>query len=554
MEKTIEEKVGAKARKKDDPDLIRDNRQWQAKQGGREQIILDSTDFVKKIIKGNKNRWPSFLEEGDMINTATKGLIEMINSYDPRLNVKFSTYIEIRLIGAIQDYLRKLDIVPRSLRAKEALYIAAQQEFQIQFGQLPNDEELADFMKLDFSKFVEMKKQISEIPYFISENDFNATDIHNENQPLSFLDFVADQTKPINDILMENQQAQMLKMIVGCICNRKQKIVLEKYYYDGLTMKEISDLPEMTMTESRVSQIRTHGAYLVQCIIYKLAADGIPIIDLSVERAKIMLGQDEAAGCCDHVQYSASELEKIPLIKMIPWNANIVKKLQRLIPGNNLPTIIDLRWLSLKNLQTASFSKQEISFISRLLLKFNWGFCLSSSSQISDPKYYIINDDLWDEQAWQTAKNHWKRVDFDKKERLAIWKNHPVPVSLIKTTHIEQREINETYRKFKETFFTKIGLGQPPVNKDVDIPRDREINISTVPAKISIKPLKQIPARLAQDISEDITPLPSPKPTIIDAIINSLAKQLPNVQQLDIQITTKTRKISLSLTANKSKN
>lgn len=63
-----------------------------------------------------RNIYTGYAESDDIINEGVIALMAAIDGFDPEKNVKFETYAGIRIKGAVIDYLRKLDRVPRTLR------------------------------------------------------------------------------------------------------------------------------------------------------------------------------------------------------------------------------------------------------------------------------------------------------------------------------------------------------------------------------------------------------------------------------------------------------
>jgi RNA polymerase sigma factor for flagellar operon FliA len=89
----------------------------------------------------------------DLISIGTMGLIQAIDRYDPRRKLKLKTLAEHRIRGAMLDYLRKLDPLPRSVRhfyrRREEVAICLQQSS----GDAPPASEIAAELKLSLSRY-----------------------------------------------------------------------------------------------------------------------------------------------------------------------------------------------------------------------------------------------------------------------------------------------------------------------------------------------------------------------------------------------------------------
>ena len=58
------------------------------------------------------------LDYDDLLSYGTEGLIAAVDSFDAERGLKFSTWAVMHIRTTIQDALRALDPLPRSLRAK----------------------------------------------------------------------------------------------------------------------------------------------------------------------------------------------------------------------------------------------------------------------------------------------------------------------------------------------------------------------------------------------------------------------------------------------------
>jgi RNA polymerase sigma factor for flagellar operon FliA len=82
----------------------------------REALIVDTLPLIRQIAHKMAMRLPSTLETRDLVNAGVLGLLDAIDKFEPERGVKFKTYAEVRIRGAILDSLRSLDWAPRSLR------------------------------------------------------------------------------------------------------------------------------------------------------------------------------------------------------------------------------------------------------------------------------------------------------------------------------------------------------------------------------------------------------------------------------------------------------
>src|SRR5262249_40227755 len=84
----------------------------------RDALINETRPLIKHIAHRVATRLPANVEIRDLINAGVLGLLDAVEKFQPQRNVKFKTYAEVRIRGAIIDSLRNLDWAPRSLRKK----------------------------------------------------------------------------------------------------------------------------------------------------------------------------------------------------------------------------------------------------------------------------------------------------------------------------------------------------------------------------------------------------------------------------------------------------
>ena len=172
------------------------------------------------------------------------GLIDAIDKFDYTKNIKFETYASIRIRGAIIDEIRSQDWIPRGIRKKMKTLNTVMEELENKLGREASRHEIAEHMGISLKEVDELFDEtatfnIVSIEDELSENvKIQIPDTKVENSPeqqLIYTDTVNDLAKAI-DTLKE-----------------KEKIIINLYYYENLTYKEISEI--IGISESRISQI-----------------------------------------------------------------------------------------------------------------------------------------------------------------------------------------------------------------------------------------------------------------------------------------------------------
>ncbi len=215
----------------------------------REYLVTECLPLVKFIAHRIGARLPAHVEVDDLIHSGILGLMDAIKKFEPGRNVKFKTYAEQRIKGAILDGLRDLDWVPRSLRRKKKDIENAYHILEQQFGRAATDEEVAAQLGIPLE---ELHKNLDDLK---GVNLGTFVEAGEDGEGEGLIGIVPDPDAEDPQLLLQTRE---LKAILKQAIDRlptKERFVVQLYYFDELTMKEIGTL--LNITESRVSQLHT---------------------------------------------------------------------------------------------------------------------------------------------------------------------------------------------------------------------------------------------------------------------------------------------------------
>lgn len=213
----------------------------------REELILKYTYIVKFVAGRLYASYGNNVEFDDLLSYGIFGLIDAIDKYDITRGVKFETYAQLRIRGAIIDQLREIDWLPRSVRQKSKEMEKAYYEMENKLGRPATDEEMADTFGLSLSDF--QKKVQSIVTYSIVSLD----DLLEQKREVTG----SEEDNQIETPESSVENAEVNEILVDAINSlpEKEKKVVSLYYYEELTYKEIGKL--LNISESRVSQLHT---------------------------------------------------------------------------------------------------------------------------------------------------------------------------------------------------------------------------------------------------------------------------------------------------------
>ena len=219
----------------------------------RNDMILEYLPLVKFIASRIASRLPQHIEIGDLINSGIIGLIDAIEKFDAGRKIKFKTYAEFRIKGAILDELRALDWVPRSTRQKASKLERAYAELEQRLGRSASDAEMMAFLKIPADEFNQLIREARGVA-LLSLDELQSSD-HDENFERNLLEYLADPEAMSPAQIMNLDQIYRVVSETIDQLPEKERLVISLYYYEELTMKEIGEI--LGITESRVSQIHT---------------------------------------------------------------------------------------------------------------------------------------------------------------------------------------------------------------------------------------------------------------------------------------------------------
>lgn len=218
----------------------------------REKIILEYAPLVK-VVAGRLSMYLGYnVEYEDLVSYGIFGLIDAIDKFDCLKDVKFETYASLRIRGAILDQIRKMDWIPRTIRQKQKRIDAAIKEIETQYGRSATDGEIARILGITDEEYLDWQSQM-KITNVVSLNEFleQGSEIPNEAGSTKSAAFDSPE-----EILERDELKKMLAQALELLTEKECKVIV-LYYYEDLTLKEISNILEVS--ESRISQLHTRA-------------------------------------------------------------------------------------------------------------------------------------------------------------------------------------------------------------------------------------------------------------------------------------------------------
>ena len=216
----------------------------------REKIIIEYAPLVK-IVAGRLSMYLGYnVEYDDLVSYGIFGLIDAIDKFDAAKAVKFETYASLRIRGAILDQIRKMDWIPRTVRQRQKKITTVIKEIEQTTGKNATDEEIAKALGISDGEYDEWQSQM-KVTNLVSLDEFveQGSDVADNRGISSGIE------RP-EEVIEKEELKKVLADALNQLTEKERKVIL-LYYYEDLTLKEISNILEVS--ESRVSQLHTKG-------------------------------------------------------------------------------------------------------------------------------------------------------------------------------------------------------------------------------------------------------------------------------------------------------
>ncbi|MBN1041217.1 FliA/WhiG family RNA polymerase sigma factor [Clostridium botulinum] len=218
----------------------------------KEQIVKEYIPLVKYIasrIMIGKNK---YMEYEDLVSYGIIGLMDAISKFNPDKGMKFSSYASIRIKGAIIDQIRKNRPITKGAMDKLNRYNSAIESLQNKLLREPNILEIAQYLELSLQEVSQIENYINHISMVSLENI-----IFSDDEEVNLLGIIEDKNSPSPEgQLEEKEQLEVLSDAIKLL-KEKEQLILNLYYYEKLTLKEIGSI--LSVSESRVCQLHARS-------------------------------------------------------------------------------------------------------------------------------------------------------------------------------------------------------------------------------------------------------------------------------------------------------
>lgn len=232
----------------------------------REKVVLQHLPQIKYIAQRIAVKLPPDVQLDDLISAGVIGLLDAYEKFDEGKGVKFKTYAEVRIRGAILDSLRELDWAPRSLRKRSKEVEDALIRVEQRMGRAATDTDVAKELEMrlkDYHVLLDQLKGLNIGHFQVADSNSQGDD--EDDPPLRYVPVSGEDDSPFQ-ICLKHEVRGVLAQLIKKLPEREQ-LVISLYYDEELTMKEIGHV--LGVNESRISQLHTRAMLRLRARLQK---------------------------------------------------------------------------------------------------------------------------------------------------------------------------------------------------------------------------------------------------------------------------------------------
>src|SRR5688572_15986683 len=257
---------------------------------GPQDRVMGNLAFVESVARRVAASMPHTIDLGDLVQDGMLGLIDAANRFDEGRGIKFETFAERRVRGAMIDALRR-EAWPRGVRRQRRELEAAREQLRRELGAEPSLADLAARVGTDEQR---LGRTIVRITTIESTSALSAPETPIES---ALPDVCLPPEQPAPDRVYESSETkERVRRAIASLPARERKVIA-LYYYRDVTMKQIG--AEIGVNESRVSQLHARAIQRLKKSLDIPALDAVSglgaLLDFAGVKARMAKAQPQIA-------------------------------------------------------------------------------------------------------------------------------------------------------------------------------------------------------------------------------------------------------------------
>jgi RNA polymerase sigma factor for flagellar operon FliA len=212
--------------------------------------VVATLPFVESLARRMASTMPHSVDLNDLVQDGVIGLMDAANRFDEARGIKFETFAERRVRGAIIDALRR-DAWPRGIRRVRRELEAAREQLRRELGAEPTLSDLAARVGSDEAR---LERTILRITTIESTSPLAQADAV-DNLQLPAVLVPSEPMSPDRSYEQEEQRARIRRALLTLPARERR--IIQLYYFANATMKQIGEA--IGVNESRISQLHARA-------------------------------------------------------------------------------------------------------------------------------------------------------------------------------------------------------------------------------------------------------------------------------------------------------
>jgi RNA polymerase sigma factor FliA len=224
--------------------------------------VVSGIPFVQALARRMASTMPHSIDVGDLVQDGVLGLIDAAHRFDDGRGIKFETFAERRIRGAMIDALRR-DAWPRGVRRQRRELEAARETLRRELGHEPSLSDLAAKVGTDEKR---LGRTIVRIATIESTSPLATSETVDEACLPTAL--VPSEPEAPDAAYERTEVKERVRAAIASLPARERKVI-GLYYYGDVTMKQIG--AEIGVNESRVSQLHARAIKRLRLALGEMA-------------------------------------------------------------------------------------------------------------------------------------------------------------------------------------------------------------------------------------------------------------------------------------------
>lgn len=217
----------------------------------RNELVMYYSYIARSVATQMRGISTNYAQMEDIVNQGVLTLIDCVEKFDPAKGIKFESYAFMRVKGAVIDFVRKQDWLPRRVRLTAKQIASAHDALCSELMREPTQKELADRLGISIDQLAKHYSEISNSVMLSFEGL-----IQNVSQMGEALEDVSDEESGAENNIFRQELRDTLRGAIDSLTER-ERLVVTLYYYEHLKLSDISKI--LGVSDQRVSQINSRA-------------------------------------------------------------------------------------------------------------------------------------------------------------------------------------------------------------------------------------------------------------------------------------------------------